>query len=58
MVWKTAAALALLLAAAGNIAAAEGDDGPMMRPAYQPPGMIGFGMMGGLPDHSGPGRRQ
>ena len=44
MVRKTAAALALLLAAAVNIAFAGGGGGPMMRP----PGMIGFGMMGGL----------
>ena len=48
MVGKTAAVLALLLAAAANIAVAEGDEGPMMRPADEPPGMIGFGMMGGL----------
>ena len=48
MVGKTAAVLALLLAAAADIAVAEGDDGPMARPANQPPGMIGFAMMGGL----------
>ena len=48
MVRKTSIALALLLAAAATIAAAQGNSGPMTRPAQQLPGMIGFGMMGGL----------
>lgn len=48
MVLKISPALAVLLAVAANIAVAEGDDGPMMRPDQKPPGTIGFGMMGSL----------
>jgi EF hand len=48
MVWKTSFALALMLAAVATIAAAQENSGPMTRPAHQLPGMIGFGMMGGL----------
>jgi len=48
MVWKSSFALPPLLAAAATIAAAQGNSGPMTQPAHQLPGMIGFGMMGGL----------
>ena len=48
MLWRTSFALALLLAAAVTIAAAQENSGPMTRPTHQLPGMIGFGMMGGL----------
>ena len=44
MVWKTSPAVAVLLAAAAKIAAADGNDGPMIRPDHQPQVAIGFGM--------------
>ena len=48
MVRKSAAALALLVATVATIAPAQDTSGPMTPPAHQLPGMIGFGMMGGL----------
>ena len=41
-------ALAILTAVVASVAFAQGNNGPRMRPADFAPGMIGFGMMGGL----------
>jgi hypothetical protein len=45
---KILPALAVLLTVSGNVAVADETTGPMTRPDLQPPGTIGFGMMGGL----------